>query len=103
MATNNNVAQPNQSVVSSTKAGLLAKLLKDGEIGCVLALAFPIAVTLLCVAALYFAVYGWSSGGDGAVDQQTVIVRRGEVEHSSLDRCPPGLTAHYTQRGMVCR
>lgn len=100
MATNNTQTQPT-SKPTAKATGLLSGLLAKGEHMIALGCGMLLIVMLTC------ALGGWwivASMTTTPADPAPITqVRRGEIEHSSLDRCPAGLTAHDTARGMVCR
>ena len=99
MATNNVTGQPTRT--AQPAQGLLSSLALSAEhmfaIGCLTL----IIVLFACGLGGWWFVSSWTTPADP--EQQTVIVRRGEVEHSALDSCPAGRTKFYTQTGMVCR
>lgn len=100
MATNNMTGQGTRSAAPA-KGGLLSGLVLGAEHMMMLGCGGLLVVLLACGVITWYTITSWSTPADP--EQQTVIVRRGEVEHSSLDRCPVGMAKHYTQRGMVCR
>lgn len=100
MATVPNNAQQNPIVPVKAATNVLGTLVKGGEFGCFIALTVLIAVLIMCAVGTYFVVSGWTPTDP---TQTTVQPQTNEIEHSSLDRCPAGMTKHYTQRGMVCR
>lgn len=82
-------------------AGLWGKV-KGARKGCLIAIVALFLTLFLCVAIAGAGIWlYWPAPADPT--QQITAVRPGEHEHSSLDRCPAGLEAHATKRGMVCR
>lgn len=99
MATGNVAGQqPRQAQQTN---GLLGTLALSAEhmfaIGCLTLLI----VLAACGIGGWWLVSSWTTPADP--DQIVTQVRRGEIEHSSLDECPAGRTKFYTQNGMVCR
>lgn len=99
MATNNATGQtmPRPAPQKSLLSGLIVK----GEHMIALGCGMLIVVMLACALGGWLLVDSWATPADP--EQTTVQPRRGEVEHSSLDRCRAGMTKHYTPRGSVCR
>lgn len=97
MATNN---MGNTAPRPAPAQGLLSGLVLKGEhmiaVGC-LTLLIALAA---CGVGGWWLVSSWTTPADPAPVER---IRRGEIEHSSLDTCPAGTTKHYTQIGMVCR
>jgi hypothetical protein len=100
MATNNATGQSARSA-QPDKGGLLSGLIVKGEHMLALGCAGLIVALVACGVITWYTITSWATPADP--EQTTVILRRGEVERSSLDSCPVGMTKHYTQRGSVCR
>jgi len=99
MATNNQ-GQQTQGRPAQARS-LLGGLITKGEHMIALGCGMMLIVLLACALGGWWFISSWTTPADP--EQQVTTVRRGEVEHSSLDRCPVGMTKHYTQNGMVCR
>jgi hypothetical protein len=99
MATNNMGGAAARS--AQPAKGLLSGLVLGAEHMMLLGCGGLLVALVACGVITWWTISTWTAPADPT--QQTVIVRRGEVEHSALDRCPAGMTARYTARGMVCR
>lgn len=99
MATNNGTNT--QAPRPAPAKGLLGGIVTKGEHMIALGCGMLLIVLLACALGGWWIVDSWTTPAD---PEQTVThVRRGEVEHSSLDRCAAGKTKFYTQSGSVCR
>ena len=100
MATNNATGRP--MTRPAPQKGLLSGLVLGAEHMMLLGCAGMIVALVACGVVTWWTISGWwSTPADP--EQQTVIVRRGEVEHSALDSCPANRTKFYTRNGSVCR
>lgn len=100
MATNNTVDRPARP--AQTGQSLLGGLVLGAEHMMLLGCGGLVLVLVTCGVITWYTVSGWwSTPTDPAAT--VTQVRRGEVEHSSLDSCPAGRTKFFTQTGMVCR
>ena len=97
MATNN---VSNAAPRPAPAQGLLSGLVLTGEHMIALGCGMLLIVLLACALSGWWFVSSWTTPADPAPVER---IRRGEIEHSSLDTCPAGTTKHYTQIGMVCR
>ena len=98
MATNNIAGQPPRTAQPTN--GLLSGLVLKGEhliaVGC-LTLLIALAA---CGVGGWWLVSSWTPSADPAPVER---IRRGEIEHSSLDTCPAGRVRFETANGMICR
>lgn len=100
MATNNTAERPARPAQQGKS--LLGGLVLGAEHMMALGCGGLVFVLVACGVITWYSVSSWwTTPADPA--QTVTQVRRGEVEHSSLDSCPAGRTKFYTSNGMVCR
>ena len=97
MATNN---VSNAAPRPAPAQGLLSGLVLTGEHMIALGCGMLLIVLLACALSGWWFVSSWTTPADPAPVER---IRRGEIEHSSLDTCPAGRVRFETANGMICR